>query len=92
MQCINGGFSSTKISSLLLLPLVFKLCVWCLSSFMTYPLYGLPKFCSIVDVPYDCSAEADFLYSLIVKAKFENNRFQKPKKQPKASTQNVDWF
>nr|XP_015875227.2 uncharacterized protein LOC107412040 [Ziziphus jujuba var. spinosa] len=47
---------------------------------------------SILEVPYDISAEADFLYSLIVKAKFENNRYQKPKKQPKASTQNVDWF
>ncbi|KAH7574559.1 hypothetical protein ACOSQ2_009001 [Xanthoceras sorbifolium] len=47
---------------------------------------------SILNVPYDCSAEADFLYSLIVKAKFENNRYQKPKKQPKTSTQHVDWF
>ncbi|KAF3454471.1 hypothetical protein FNV43_RR04918 [Rhamnella rubrinervis] len=47
---------------------------------------------SILNVPYDCSAEADLLYSLIVKAKFENNRYQKPKRQPKASNQNVDWF
>ncbi|WCJ43153.1 Chaperone DnaJ-domain superfamily protein [Euphorbia peplus] len=47
---------------------------------------------SILDAPYDCSAEADLLYSLIVKARFENNRFQKPKKQPKTSTQHVDWF
>ncbi|XP_065878623.1 uncharacterized protein [Euphorbia lathyris] len=47
---------------------------------------------SILDVPYDCSAEADLLYSLIVKARFENNRFQKPKKQPKTSTEHVDWF
>ncbi|XP_034706098.1 uncharacterized protein LOC117929796 isoform X2 [Vitis riparia] len=47
---------------------------------------------SILDTPYDTSAEADLLYSLIVKARFENNRYQKPKKQPKGSTQHVDWF
>ncbi|XP_050223515.1 uncharacterized protein LOC126673419 [Mercurialis annua] len=47
---------------------------------------------SILDVPYDSSADADFLYSLIVKARFENNRYQKPKKQPKTSTEHVDWF
>ncbi|GKV20672.1 hypothetical protein SLEP1_g30760 [Rubroshorea leprosula] len=47
---------------------------------------------SILAVPYDNSAEAELLYSLIVKAKFENNRYQKPKKQPKSSSQCVDWF
>ncbi|CAL1393456.1 unnamed protein product [Linum trigynum] len=48
---------------------------------------------SILDVPYDCSAESELLYSLIVKARFENNRFQKPKnKQPKTSTKHVDWY
>ncbi|RVW53483.1 hypothetical protein CK203_083759 [Vitis vinifera] len=47
---------------------------------------------SILDTPYDTSVEADLLYSLIVKARFENNRYQKPKKQPKGSTQHVDWF
>ncbi|KAK8712531.1 hypothetical protein V6N13_147768 [Hibiscus sabdariffa] len=47
---------------------------------------------SILNVPFDISAEADLLYSLIVKARFENNRYQKPKKQPKTSTKNVDWF
>ncbi|XP_015062720.1 chaperone protein dnaJ C76, chloroplastic isoform X2 [Solanum pennellii] len=47
---------------------------------------------SIMSTPYDTSAEADLLYSLIVKARFENNRYQKPKKQPKASTEHVDWF
>lgn len=47
---------------------------------------------STLNVPFDCSAEAELLYSLIVKAKFENNRYQKPKKQPKVSTQHVDWF
>ncbi|KAK7337790.1 hypothetical protein VNO77_18377 [Canavalia gladiata] len=47
---------------------------------------------SILDAPYDTSAEADLLYSLITKAKFENNRYQKPKKQPKTSSQHVDWF
>ncbi|KAF5739857.1 hypothetical protein HS088_TW12G01068 [Tripterygium wilfordii] len=48
---------------------------------------------SILNMPYNSSAEADLLYSLIVKARFENNRFQKPKKQPpKSSSQHVDWF
>ncbi|KAI5658841.1 hypothetical protein M9H77_27634 [Catharanthus roseus] len=47
---------------------------------------------SIIDVPYDTSAEIDLLYSLILKARFENNRYQKPKKQPKDSTKHVDWF
>ncbi|XP_057719170.1 pentatricopeptide repeat-containing protein At3g05340-like [Arachis stenosperma] len=47
---------------------------------------------SILEAPYDISAEADLLYSLITKAKFENNRFQKPKKQPKTSSQHVEWF
>ena len=43
-------------------------------------------------MPYNSSAEAKFLYSLIIKAKFENNQYRKPKKQPKNSTQHVDWF
>ncbi|KAL3030401.1 hypothetical protein AAZX31_03G217800 [Glycine max] len=47
---------------------------------------------STLEAPYDTSAEADLLYSLITKAKFENNRYQKPKKQPKSSSQHVDWF
>lgn len=47
---------------------------------------------SILDAPYDTSAEVGLLYSLIVKAKYENNRYQKPKKQPKASTVHVDWY
>uniref|UniRef100_A0A7N0V5I4 J domain-containing protein n=1 Tax=Kalanchoe fedtschenkoi TaxID=63787 RepID=A0A7N0V5I4_KALFE len=46
----------------------------------------------ILDLPYDTVAEADILYSLIVKANFENNRYRKPKKKPKASTENVDWY
>ncbi|CAH2055031.1 unnamed protein product, partial [Thlaspi arvense] len=42
---------------------------------------------SVLDKPYDCSAEAELLYALIVKAQFENNRYQKPKKkQPESST------
>jgi len=49
-------------------------------------------FCSVLEVPYDCSAEADLLHSLIVKARFENNRFQKPRKQPETSSIHVDWF
>ncbi|KAL8159505.1 hypothetical protein V2J09_001042 [Rumex salicifolius] len=47
---------------------------------------------SIVEAPYDTSAEAELLYSLIVKATYENNRYRKPKKKPKVSTQHVDWF
>lgn len=47
---------------------------------------------SILDKPYDTSAEAELLYSLIIKARFENNRYQRPKKQPKVSTERVDWF
>ncbi|KAF7805119.1 chaperone protein dnaJ C76, chloroplastic [Senna tora] len=48
---------------------------------------------SILDAPYyDTSSEADLLYSLITKAKYENNRYQKPKKQPRTSSQHVDWF
>ncbi|XP_074294427.1 uncharacterized protein LOC141622279 [Silene latifolia] len=47
---------------------------------------------SIVDAPYDTSAERELLYGLIVKAKYENNRYQTPKKQPKESTEQVDWL
>ncbi|XP_076951079.1 uncharacterized protein LOC143624246 [Bidens hawaiensis] len=47
---------------------------------------------SILNVPFDCSAEADLLYSLIVKAKYENNRYTKPKKKPAVSTKHVDWY
>ncbi|KAJ8772015.1 hypothetical protein K2173_027192 [Erythroxylum novogranatense] len=47
---------------------------------------------SVLMAPYDTSAEANLLYSLITKARFENNRFQKPKKQPKTSSKHVDWF
>ncbi|MQL76235.1 hypothetical protein Taro_008634 [Colocasia esculenta] len=46
---------------------------------------------SILYPPYD-AAEAAVLDSLIAKANFENNRFRKPKKQPKVSTEYVDWF
>ncbi|XP_058077680.1 uncharacterized protein LOC131226041 isoform X2 [Magnolia sinica] len=38
------------------------------------------------------SAEAAVLDSLIAKARFENNRYQKPKKRSKASTEYVDWL
>ncbi|XP_024959600.1 uncharacterized protein LOC112500352 [Cynara cardunculus var. scolymus] len=47
---------------------------------------------SILNVPFDCSAEAELLYALIVKARFENNRYTKPKKQPNVSTKHVDWY
>ncbi|GJZ51793.1 hypothetical protein Tco_0606308 [Tanacetum coccineum] len=39
---------------------------------------------SILNMPSDCSAEVDLLYSLIVKAMNENNRYKKPKKQTKS--------
>ncbi|KAM0036403.1 putative DnaJ domain, Chaperone J-domain superfamily [Helianthus debilis subsp. tardiflorus] len=47
---------------------------------------------SILNVPFDGSAETDLLYSLIVKAKYENNRYTKPKKKPDVSTKHVDWY
>ncbi|KAD0994761.1 hypothetical protein E3N88_43446 [Mikania micrantha] len=47
---------------------------------------------SILNMPFDCSAEAELLYSLIVKAKYENNRYTKPKKKPNVSTKHVDWY
>ncbi|KAL8222839.1 hypothetical protein R6Q57_020238 [Mikania cordata] len=47
---------------------------------------------SILNMPFDCSAEAELLYSLIVKAKYENNRYAKPKKKPNVSTKHVDWY
>ncbi|KAF6135106.1 hypothetical protein GIB67_040417 [Kingdonia uniflora] len=46
----------------------------------------------ILSAPYNGLVEADYMYSLIIKAEFENNRYQKPKKQPESPTQNVDWF
>lgn len=49
-------------------------------------------FFSILDMPYDTSAEAELLYSLIVKANYENNRYQRSKKNPKVSSNNVDWL
>ncbi|XP_010938605.1 uncharacterized protein [Elaeis guineensis] len=45
---------------------------------------------SILSPPYDLS-EADFLDSLIIKANFENNRYQQPKRKPKVSSKYVDW-
>ncbi|XP_068660612.1 uncharacterized protein [Aristolochia californica] len=47
---------------------------------------------SVLSSPFS-SAEAAILDSLIAKARFENNRYQKPKKkESKASTEFVDWF
>ncbi|XP_075511211.1 uncharacterized protein LOC142547040 [Primulina tabacum] len=47
----------------------------------------------IIGMPYDTSAEADLMYSLIVKAKYENNRYTSPKKKNKnVSNKHVDWF
>ncbi|KAL0384817.1 UNVERIFIED_CONTAM: hypothetical protein Sradi_2876000 [Sesamum radiatum] len=47
---------------------------------------------TILNMPYDTSAEAELLYSLIVKAKYENNRYQTPKRNAKVSSKHVDWF
>ncbi|KAK4427661.1 hypothetical protein Salat_1535100 [Sesamum alatum] len=47
---------------------------------------------TILDMPYDTSAEAELLYSLIVKANYENNRYQTPKRNAKVSSVHVDWF
>lgn len=46
---------------------------------------------SIINAPFD-PAEVALLESLISKANFENNRYQKPKRNPKVSTEMVDWF
>lgn len=45
---------------------------------------------SVLNNPYDMG-EAALLESLIMKATVENNRYQKPKRQPKVSTEYVDW-
>ncbi|KAF5202755.1 Chaperone dnaj-domain superfamily protein [Thalictrum thalictroides] len=47
---------------------------------------------SILSLPYNSAAEADYLYSLITKATFENNRYQKPKREPMVTIYNVDMF
>ncbi|KAL0364798.1 UNVERIFIED_CONTAM: hypothetical protein Sangu_0577400 [Sesamum angustifolium] len=47
---------------------------------------------TILNMPYDTSAEAELLYSLIVKANYENNRYQTPKRNAKVSSKHVDWF
>ncbi|KAK4595905.1 hypothetical protein RGQ29_014122 [Quercus rubra] len=75
------------------------LCVGCPYSCVKRALHsfsfastGSARFTSILSMPYNSSAEAELLYSFMVKAKFENNQYLKPKKQPKTSTQHVDWF
>ncbi|KAF9607599.1 hypothetical protein IFM89_037527 [Coptis chinensis] len=47
---------------------------------------------SILSLPYNSSTEADYMYSLITKAKFENNRYQKPRREPMVTIYNVDMF
>ncbi|KAL0422038.1 UNVERIFIED_CONTAM: hypothetical protein Slati_3226700 [Sesamum latifolium] len=47
---------------------------------------------TILNMPYDTSAEAELLYSLIVKANYENNQYQTPKRNAKVSSKHVDWF
>ncbi|KAF9607601.1 hypothetical protein IFM89_037529 [Coptis chinensis] len=54
--------------------------------------YYMRNFSSILSLPYSSSAEADYLYSLITKAKFENNRYQKPRREPMVTIYNVDMF
>ncbi|XP_042456350.1 uncharacterized protein LOC122040926 [Zingiber officinale] len=46
---------------------------------------------SALNTPFDLT-ETLLLDSLISKAKFENNRYQKPKRKPKISTEYVDWI
>ncbi|MCL7021761.1 hypothetical protein MKW94_026657 [Papaver nudicaule] len=41
---------------------------------------------SIMESPVDATAEANILYSLITKAKFENSRYQKPKEKNQQSS------
>ncbi|ONK63692.1 uncharacterized protein A4U43_C07F17900 [Asparagus officinalis] len=45
---------------------------------------------SILNDPYNMG-DAALMESLISKAIFENNRYQEPKRRPKASTEYVDW-
>jgi len=46
---------------------------------------------SVLMPPYDI-AEAAVLDSLLSKAKFENNRYRKPKRGAKSSSDYVDWM
>lgn len=46
---------------------------------------------SALMAPYDL-AEAAVLDSLLSKAKFENNRYRKPKRGAKSSSDYVDWM
>lgn len=45
---------------------------------------------SVLSNPYNMG-EAALLESLIIKATFENKRYQKPKKRRMVSTEYVDW-
>ncbi|KAJ6811297.1 uncharacterized protein M6B38_155655 [Iris pallida] len=45
---------------------------------------------NVLNDPYN-EGDAAFLESLISKATLENNRYEGPKRQPKASTEYVDW-
>jgi hypothetical protein len=47
--------------------------------------------CSVLMTPHDLS-EAEVLYSLTSKAMFENNRYKKPKRETKSSSDYVDWM
>lgn len=58
---------------------------------LSFFLVAWMNICSVLRVPYDL-AEASLLDSLISKAKFENDRYQKPKRKPRASTEYVDWL
>jgi ferredoxin len=46
---------------------------------------------SVLMTPYDLS-EAAVLDSLLSKAMFENNRYKKPKRETKSSSDYVDWM
>ncbi|PIA30759.1 hypothetical protein AQUCO_05400097v1 [Aquilegia coerulea] len=47
---------------------------------------------SILSLPYSNDVEVDYLYSLLTKAKFENNRYNKPRREPMVTIYNVDIF
>jgi hypothetical protein len=46
---------------------------------------------SMLMTPHDLS-EAEVLYSLTSKATFENNRYRRPKRDTKSSSDYVDWM
>lgn len=58
---------------------------------MPLVLISLSHVHSVLMTPYDLS-EAAVLDSLLSKAMFENNRYKKPKRETKSSSDYVDWM